>query len=85
MKARMFYRLENEVGIGVNLETGKPCEAYICVKVDAAKHPTEEGYKELCDGFRKIVANQLDCQPQYVTTISEQEYLENVDDGEEDL
>jgi len=80
MKIKMFYRLEKEVGVGIDFETLEPVGAYTCVSVSVKNVPTSEQYKELGESMKALVANQLDCDPKYIIPVTEEEYVENTDE-----
>ncbi|WP_422661639.1 hypothetical protein ACK8P5_26315 (plasmid) [Paenibacillus sp. EC2-1] len=67
-----YYRLEKELGAGVDLETGDPCEAYCQASID---HEKTIDYEEIHTGLmRRQVALFDEDTIKYVTPITKDEY-----------
>lgn len=63
-------------------EKGNPGEAFICLKAKNVKSyqvPSEE-YKDMKEGFRRITAYQIPCDPELLTPITLNEYLDNTEE-----
>lgn len=82
MKVAYCFRLEKELGMGINLETNEPCAVYSRMSAEIKKELTDEEKTEQHEAFRKILAYQMGADEQYITPISEGEYIENTDDEE---
>ncbi|NME66053.1 hypothetical protein HF846_15810 [Clostridium cadaveris] len=80
---RICFRTDKSLGIAED-EFGNPDEAYICVKAKNVKSYVidSESYKQLQEEFKKVVANQLECDIKIITTITLNEYLDNTEDDE---
>ncbi len=77
---RFCYRVDKELGLAED-EFGNPGEAFICLKAkDAKKYIVEKDvYKDMQNYFRKIAANQLNCDEELITPITINEYLDKTD------
>lgn len=81
MNIRLCFKISAEVGLAED-ENGNPAEAYVCAKFQGVKSyniPSDQ-YKEIQDGMRKVLANQLECDETYLTPITLNEYLDNTED-----
>lgn len=81
---RMCFRTDKSLGITED-EFGNPDEAYICVKAKNVKSYVidSESYKQLQEGFKKVVASQLGCDIKMITSVTLNEYLDNTEDDED--
>lgn len=78
---RFCFKVDKSVGMAED-EQGNPGEAFICVKATGAKSyqmPSEE-YKDKQERFRRIVAYQIPCDPELLTPITLNEYLDNTEE-----
>lgn len=81
-KIRLCYRVSEDVGLAQD-ELGNNTEAFTCVKIDVKQDPMpSQEYKDLQDGFRKIVANELECDEKLVVPVTLNEYLNNTQDDD---
>lgn len=84
MKTDFYFRLEKEVGMAIDNETGEKCEAYMCLSM---KHnnpiAVDKTYLDLQQTHIKILSRQLNCDEKYITPISAEEYHLHTD--EEDI
>lgn len=80
MKIRLCYRVEKEAGWGED-EHGNLTEVYSCVKLDCTTYniPRDE-YRELVKLGRKITATQFKIDENLITSITLNEYLDNIDE-----
>ena len=78
---RFCFKVNEKLGLAVD-ENGNNCEAYICVKANDVKSYmiSEEDYKKMHDGFRKITAYQMQCDSELLTPITLNEYLDNTEE-----
>lgn len=77
---RFCYKVDKKVGLAED-ELGNPGEAFICLKAkDVKKYIVEKDvYKDMQNAFRKIAANQLNCDEELLTPITINEYLDATD------
>ena len=80
---RFCFRVDKSVGLAED-EFGNPGEAYICLKTKNVKtYEVERNtYKMMQDGFRKMAAEQLQCDESLLTPVTLNEYLDET--GSED-
>ncbi|BBK75978.1 hypothetical protein [Clostridium butyricum] len=80
---RFCFKVSEKLGLAFD-ENGNNCEAYICVKANDVKSYKVPGadYKDMHDGFRKITAYQMQCDPEMLTPITLNEYLDNTEEDE---
>lgn len=67
MKVKMFFRVEEE-GL------------YVKVSADEKNPHYPIEHLLFVEAMRKLLANQLDCDIEYIIPITEEEYLENTDE-----
>lgn len=81
METRLCYRIEKEAGWGED-EYGNPTEVYSCIKLDGSKtcDISESRYKELVEIGKKLTAGSFDIDEHFITPITLDEYLDNVDE-----
>ncbi|OBZ15836.1 hypothetical protein A8L34_27700 [Bacillus sp. FJAT-27264] len=78
MDYRFCYRLEKELFLANDLESGEPSELFVQIKVSGAK-------KEITDldaaqlRYRDQLAEEHGCDPNLITPITTEEYDENTD------
>lgn len=68
-----YFKIDAAAEWAINDETGESCPAYTRVTFEDAKNPPEdmnEYHQRLC----KSVAEEMLCNEQYVTAISQEEY-----------
>ena len=84
MKIRLCFEIDKKAEFAED-ENGNPSEAYVCASLKDAKSYTmiAEDYKKAQEGMRKIVANQIGCDIDLITSITLNEYLDNTEDNEE--
>lgn len=80
MKIRLCYRVEKEAGWGED-EHGNATEVYSCVKLDCTTYNiSKDEYRELVKVGRKITATQFKIDENLITSITLNEYLDNIDE-----
>ena len=82
---RFCFRVNEKVGLAED-EEGNKAEAFICAKAKGVPSYTvpKEEYKDMQDAYRKLFAHQLECGIEMLEPITLNEYLDNVDDYEEE-
>lgn len=85
MNLRICFRIAKEVEM-VTDEEGNFHEAFVSVKAKNIKsyEAGEKNREILTESFKKLVANQLECDEKYLTPISLDEYLDNTEDEEDE-
>lgn len=80
METRLCYRIEKEAGWGED-EQGNPTEVYSCIKLNGKTCDISESkYKELVEIGKKLTVESFDIDEQFITPITLDEYLDNVDE-----
>lgn len=75
MNIRLCFKVDEKVGMAKD-ELGNPKEAFSCIKAKVKQDPLpRKEYKDLKEGFRKILANQIGCDINLVTSITLNQYL----------
>jgi len=77
---RFCYKVDKKLGLTED-EFGNPGEAFICFKAKDVKgySLSIEDYEGLQDGFKKMAANQLNCNEDLLTPITINEYLDETE------
>lgn len=80
---RFCFRVDKSVGLAED-EFGNPREAYVCLKAKKVKtyEVEREKYKTMQETFRKMAAEQLQCDVSLLTPVTLNEYLDET--GSED-
>lgn len=78
MRVSYCFRLEKELELGEEIDTGEPCEFYMRVSADTEKEIAEEEYKNQHEVLKKMMAYQMGVDEKYITLITEEEYSKNV-------
>jgi hypothetical protein len=79
MKIMHCFRIEKGAGLGVDSE-GNPCEVYTRVSAEVCKDLTPEELQANQEAFKKLLAFQIGIDENHVTSITRQEYSENVEE-----
>ena len=74
---RFCFKVDKSVGM-VEDEKGNPGEAFVCVKA-SYQVPSEE-HKDMQERYRRITAYQIQCDPELLTPITLNEYLDNTEE-----
>lgn len=80
---RFCFRVDKSVGLAED-EFGNPSDCYICLKAKNVRtyEVERKKYKTLQETFRKMAAEQLQCNESLLTPITLNEYLDET--GSED-
>lgn len=82
MQIRLCYRIEKEAGWGED-ERGNPTQVYSCMKINCTTYNVPKNqYKELVKAGRRITAEQFNIDEKLIIPITLNEYLDNVEEGE---
>ena len=83
-RLRFCFRIDKKVGVAED-GNGNPAEAFVCAKAEGIKSYTvpKEEYQSMQEGYRKILANQLECDIELLTPITLNEYLDETEEEEE--
>lgn len=79
IELKFYFKLGKELEMAVD-EDGNYGEVYSCCTLTVEKPPTEEQMKRLEEGYRKAIAGQVKAELKYITSISKEEYEENVEE-----
>lgn len=80
LKTTFYFRIEEEADLGID-ENGNPAAVFTKVAMKHGKPFKDDTHKKNIEqAYRSMIANNLDIDKQYVQPITEQEYVDNVDE-----
>jgi hypothetical protein len=80
MKINFCFKTDKALKMAQDNVTGEPCEAYLKVTLDGEKPPSKTTHKEAHEEVKKRVAEEMHVDIKLLYPISEEEYLNNVED-----
>lgn len=83
-KLNFYFKTDAKLHIAEDMETGEGTEAYLKVSMDTEKEPTAKELTAFEKVFRAQVAFMLDAEKELIYPISEDEYLKNNENGDEE-
>lgn len=79
IELKFYFRLGKELKLAKD-EDGNYAEVYSCCTLTVEKMPSDEQINIFEGIYIKAVAGQVDGNIKYITSISEEEYINNVDE-----
>ena len=83
-KVALYYSVSEKAGMAYDIKTSDNCKAYMKVEVNSNKDLSEKSYVELGEAFKELISNKFEVDKEYLTLVSEKEYLINTDDEDEE-
>ncbi|MQL51808.1 hypothetical protein GFC01_05930 [Desulfofundulus thermobenzoicus] len=81
-KYQFYFRIEPEAGMAID-EDGNPIECYTKIGLDREKLFSNGEYEEVAGKLAEALAELLEIEKKFVISVTEEEYLANVEDGED--
>ena len=80
-RLRFCFRINEKVRATED-ENGNPAESFVCAKAEGVKSYTlpKDEYQSIQEGYRKILASQLECDIELLTPITLNEYLDETEE-----
>lgn len=79
IELKFYFKLGKELKMAID-EDGNYVKVYSCCTLTVERMPNDEQMKELEGIYIKAIAGQSDGNIKYITSISEEEYRNNVDE-----
>lgn len=79
IELKFYFKLGKELKMAID-EDGNYADVYSCCTLTVEKAPNAEQFNKLERIYKKAIAEQVDENINYITSISEEEYRNNVNE-----